>query len=136
MINETDTDSTADTSTMSVVAASHVFFHLFLFLNIPSLLTILLLLYYFIRLPELRRQQYSHQMIIYLFLTAFLINAVDIPLMLPYLQNHYYITSMNYPNVFCAFWIIYDYGMCTSNLWMMALFSIERYLSIFSDKPS
>lgn len=38
---------------------------------------------------------------------------------------------MKYPDSFCTFWILYDYGFYSLNLWLMALFALERYLLIF-----
>lgn len=38
---------------------------------------------------------------------------------------------MKYPNVFCIFWIIFDYAMSSVHLWIIAVLSLERYLLIF-----
>jgi hypothetical protein len=126
-----DTDYDTDTDSVSASVPSQVFFYIFVLLDIPSVLCSLLLFYYFIRIPELRNQLQSNQIIIYLLLGSCLVTAVDIPLILPYLQNHYYIESMKYPYLFCVFWSIYDYAMYSLNLWLMALASLERYLLIF-----
>ena len=103
-------------------------------MDIPAILCSLLLFYYFIRLSELRQQHSTHQMIIYLLICAFLLDAIDIPLMLPDFRNHYYIASMRNPNTFCLFWLMYDYGIYSTSLWFMALLSLERYLVIFFKK--
>jgi hypothetical protein len=133
--NETDynteTKSSADAVISSVPVPKQVVFYIFLLLDIPSVLCSLLLFYYFIFLPELRHSRESHQIIIYLLLGSFLVTAIDIPLILPYLQNCYYILSMKYPSSFCIFWIMHDYGMYSINLWLMALVFLERYLLIF-----
>lgn len=131
MSNSTDVNSTIDTNADANSISTEAFFYLFLFLGIPAVILTLLLFYYFFCLPELREHHYEHQMIIYLTTVAFLTNAIDIPMLLPYLKNHHYILRMAHPNVFCAFWISYDYAVCSSNVWMMALFSFERYLLIF-----
>ena len=126
---DTDTNSTTDATPVSMSVPMQVVFYIFLLLDILSVLCSLVLFYYFIRLRELHRQ--SNQIIMYLLVGTFLVTAVDIPLILPYLQNNYYIQSMKYPNAFCIFWIMYDYGMYSLNLWLMALACLERYLLIF-----
>ena len=126
-----DSNSAVDTSTESTFIGAQVFFYLHLLLDVPSVLCCLLLFYYFVRLPKLRQQHYSHQMIIYLLISAFLINIIDIPLIMPYIVKHYFIVSMSNPGSFCVFWIIYEYAICSVNLWLMALLSLERYLAIF-----
>ena len=131
MNNGTDANSTIDTNADANSMSTQAFFYLFLFLDIPAVIISLLLFYYFTRLPVLRQHHYSHQMIIYLTTVAFLTNVIDIPMILPYLKNHHYIVWIRHPNAFCTFWIVYDYVMCTLNLWMMALLSFERYLLIF-----
>jgi hypothetical protein len=128
---DADTNSSTDTVSMSVSIPSQVVFYIFLLLDIPSVLCSLLLFYYFISLRELRDQRHSNKIIIYLLIGSFLVTAVDIPLILPYLQNYYYMKSMKYPYSFCVFWIMYDYGMYSLNLWLMALACLERYLLIF-----
>lgn len=123
--------STDDTTTAPELLSNHVFFYIFLLLDIPSLLSSLLLFYYFFCLPECRRQPYSNQMIIYFLSSTFLINSINIPLMLPYFQGYHYITFMRDPNSFCIFWSMYDYTVCSLVLWLIALLSLERYLQIF-----
>ncbi len=127
----TDTNSSADAAAVSVSVPQQVVFYIFLLLDIPSVLCSLLLFYYFIYLPELRDSRESNKIIIYLLIGSFLVTAIDIPLMLPYLLNCYYILSMKYPSSFCIFWIMYNYGMYAINLWLMALVFLERYLLIF-----
>ena len=106
-------------------------FCIFSLMNMPSILCYLVLFYYFLRLPELRQQYYSHLMIIYLLLSGYLVIIIDIPLILAYIEDNYFILSMKYPQVFCTFWIVYDYSTWSINLWIMALLSLERYLLIF-----
>lgn len=120
-----------ETIAMPVPLRQQVIFYIFLLLDIPSVLCSLIIFYCFARLPELRQQIQSNQTIIYLLIATFLVNSIDMPLILPYLQNDYYIIPMKYPNSFCTFWIIYDYGFYSLNLWLMALFALERYLLIF-----
>jgi hypothetical protein len=128
---DTDNSSSADITTAAVSLQAQFVFYIFLLLDIPSVFCSLLLFYCFARLPELRQQHQSNQIIIYLLVGTFLVAAVDVPLILSYLQNHYYIQFMKYPNSFCIFWIMYDYGMYSINLWLMALACLERYLLIF-----
>ena len=124
-------NSTIDTSTESSSIQTEIFFYLFLFVDIPAVLCSMLLFYYFIRLPELRHQHYTNQMIIYVLICTFLLDVVDIPLMLPYLRNYHYIASMRNPQSFCLFWLMYDYIIYIACLWFIALLSLERYLVIF-----
>lgn len=131
MDNGTDFNSTTDDSPEVDILAKQLFFYLFSLLDIPSVICILLLLYYFVHLPELRQQHYSHQMVIYLLISAFLTNIIDVPLVMSYLHKHYFIISMSHPDSFCVFWVIYQYAICSVNLWLMALLSFERYLAIF-----
>jgi hypothetical protein len=126
-----DTYCSTDANTVAVPVPSQVVFYIFLLLDIPSVLCSLVLFYYFIRLSELRDQGHANQIIIYLLIGSFLVTAVDIPLILPYLQNYYYIISMKYPYSFCIFWVMLDYVMYSLNLWIMALACLERYLLIF-----
>lgn len=128
---ETDVNSTSDFSILSASLESQIVFYILLFLDIPSILCSILLFYYLIRLPELRQERYFNPMVIYLLISAFLISTIDIPLVLRYHQNHYFIESMADTDRFCIFWIIYDYIMWSFNLWSMTLFSLERYLVIF-----
>ena len=128
---DNETNASIDTSTGHNPLALHIIFYIFLLLDIPSVLCSFLLFYYFLRPPGRRQPAYSNQMIIYLLISAFLITTIDIPFILPYLQQYYYIASMKYPYTFCVFWLMYDYITWAINLWLMALFSIERYLLIF-----
>ena len=128
---DVDTNSSSDIDTIFVPLPSQVVFYIFLLLDISSVLCSLVLFYYFSRLRETRHEPYSNHSLIYLLLGTFLVTVVDVPLILPYLQNCYYILSMKYPYIFCSFWIIYDYGMYSLNLWLMALACLERYLLIF-----
>lgn len=116
MDSNVESNSTAESSAEYISTGSQMFFYIFLLLDIPSILCCSLLFYYFIRIPELHQQHYSHQMMIYLLINSFLIIAIDIPLMLPYLQGYYYITTMTNPSSFCLFWKIFDYSMCSLNL--------------------
>ncbi len=124
-------DINNDTTTVPVSLPAQFVFYIFALLDIPSVLCSLLLFYCFARLPELRQQNHSNQIIIYLLVGTFLVTSGDIPLILSYLQNHYFIVSMKYPDSFCIFWTMYDYGMYSVNLWLMALLCLERYLLIF-----
>jgi hypothetical protein len=128
---DNDTNVSTDTTSVSVSLEEQFVFYIFLLLDIPSVLCSLVLFYCFICVPELRQQRHANQMIIYLLVGTFLVTIVDIPLILPYLQNHYYIRFMKYPDSFCVFWVMYDYGMYSLNLWLMALVCLERYLLIF-----
>lgn len=116
---------------IGVPIESQFVFYIFLFLDIPSVFCSLILFYYFVRLPEYHREEYSNQMISYLLFGSFLVISIDIPLMFPYLQNDFYIYSLKHPIEFCMFWTIIDFGMYSTNLWLMALASFERYLRIF-----
>ena len=129
--DDNDSNWAIDTNAESTFIGAQLFFYLYLLLDIPSVLCCLLLFYYFFRLPELRQQHYSHQMIIYLLISAFLTNIIDVPLVMSYLHKHYFIASMSNPDSFCVFWIIYEYAICSVNLWLMAILSLERYLAIF-----
>lgn len=131
--DDANQNSTIDPSTESDSIPTEIFFYLFLLVDIPAVLCIFLLLYYFIRLLELRHQNYTDQMIIYLLICAFLLDAVDI--MLPYFRNHYYIASTRNSNTFCLFWLMYEYGIYSTSLWFMALLSLERCVVIFFKKP-
>ena len=131
LYNESDTDSTSETSTAASILVSQIVFYLYLIVDIPSVLCSLILFYYFLHLPELRQQHYAHQIMLYPLFSAFLITAIDIPLILAHLKDKYYITSMKNPESFCIFWIIYDDTLWSINLWMLALLSLERYLLIF-----
>jgi hypothetical protein len=128
---DTNTDPSSDAVTVPVPVQKQAVFYIFLLLDIPSVLCSLLLFYYFICLPELRHPRESNQIIIYLLISSFLVTAIDIPLILPYLKNCYYILSMKYPYSFCIFWIMYDYSLYAMNLWLVALVFLERYLLIF-----
>ena len=132
--SDPDTNSSTDPNILPVSLESQLVLYILLFLDIPSVLCSLLLFYYFIRLPELRQERYFNPMVIYLLLSAFFISTVDIPLVLRYHQNHYFIVSMENPDSFCVFWIIYDYIMWSLNLWALTLFSLERYLMIFYNR--
>jgi hypothetical protein len=132
MMIEMKSDNVSDSNIdESVSLPSQMVFYIFLLLDIPSVACSLLLFYCFIYFRELRQHQYSNQIMIYLLVGSFLVTAVDIPLILPYLQNNYFIESMKYPNSFCVFWVMYDYGMYSINLWLMSLACLERYLFIF-----
>lgn len=129
--DDSNQNLTVNTSVESDLVPTEIFFYLFLLVDIPAVLCSILLLYCFICLPELRQQHYTHQMIVYLLICAFLLDAFDIPLMLPYFHNHYFIASMHNRHSFCLFWILYDYVIYAVSLWFMALLSVERYLVIF-----
>ena len=129
--DDTEANSTTDANTVVQSLSTQVFFYLFLFSDIPSLSCSLLLFYFFLRLPELRQQYYSHQMSLYLLSVTFLMNAIDMSLILFYLHDNNYFASRNYPFSFCMFWVIYDYTLWSLILWIVALLSLERYLSIF-----
>ena len=120
-----------DNATVSLLLAQQIIFYIFLVLDISSLLCSCVLFYCYFRLTELRQQIRSNLMIIYLLASVSLLNVINIPLILPYFQNHYYIAAMKYPNVFCVFWIIFDYAMSSVHLWIIAILSLERYLLIF-----
>lgn len=124
------TNSSSNITTTSTSLPLRVFFYMFLLLDIPSVLCSLSLFYYYFSLPELR-QHYAHQMIFYLLAIAFLVTAIDMPIILAYLQDNHNIASMKHPDLFCGFWRVYDYCTWSLNLWIMALFSLERYLVIF-----
>jgi hypothetical protein len=82
-----------------------------LLLEIPSIPCSLLLFYYFARLPEVRQQYPSNQTNIYLRFGTFLVTVFDIPIILSYLQNNFFIALLKNPISFCMFWYIYDCGM-------------------------
>lgn len=124
-------NSTSDLFIAPTSIAARIVFYIFLILDIPSILCSVLLVYYFIRLPEFRHRHHSNVTLICLLLGSFLVTAIDIPLILPYLQNRHYVNSMRYPRTFCIFWTIYDYGMYSLNLWLVTLICLERYLFIF-----
>ena len=124
-------NSNSDGTVVPVSISSQVVFYIFLLLDIPSVFCSLILFYYFTCLPEYRHHRYSNAILIYLLIGSCLVTAIDVPLILPYLQNHYYIAPMKYPRSFCIFWTIYDYGMYSLNLWLMTLTCSERYLLIF-----
>lgn len=129
--NGINTNSSSDTSDIPISLPSEIVFYIFLLLDIPSVLCSVILFYYFIRLREHRDQHHSNEVIIYLLFGSFLVTSIDIPMMLPYFQNYNYIEKMKYPYSFCMFWIMYDYGMYSFNLWLMSLICLERYLLIF-----
>ena len=131
MDNESDINSIIGTNTMPVSLTTQIIFYIFVLLDVPSIICCFLLFYSFLCLPELRQRNDSNLMIIYLLISAFLLNAIDIPLQLPYFQNYHYIVSLKYPKAFCIFWLMYDYSTFALNLWFMALLSLERYLLIF-----
>ena len=124
-------NSTIDTMIAPTSIAGQVVFYISLLLDSPSVLCSFILFYYFIDLPEFRNHRHSKAILTYLLIGSFLVTAIDIPLILPYLKNYHYITSMKYPETFCIFWNIYDYGMYAINLWLVTLTCLERYLLIF-----
>lgn len=108
-----------------------IFFYTFAVLDSLAILCSLLLFYCFACLPELHREHYAHLTAIYLLISAFLISTIDVPMLLMYFQNYHQIASLKDPNSFCIFWRILDYIFFTINLWLIALFSLERYIMIF-----
>ncbi|CAF1163081.1 unnamed protein product [Adineta ricciae] len=124
-------EATKDGDTQPSSLSVQFIYYTFLLLDIVSVPCSFIIFYYFIRSPELRHQRESNHLIIHLLIGTSLVTAVDVPLIIPYLQNHYYIASMAYPTRFCIFWIMYDYGMYSVNLWLMAFTGLERYLQIF-----
>ena len=129
--DDTDTNFSSTATSDSPALPTQVVFYVFLLLDIPSIACSLLLFMYFMSARDPRHQHHSNPTITYLLVGSFLVTTVDLPLILPYLQNHYFIASMKNPNPFCVFWIMYDYGMYSLNLWLMALACLERYLLIF-----
>ena len=129
--NNTTIDISTDATSVQVPAEQQVVFYIFSILGMVSIPCSILLFYYFIRLSELRQQHPLNQTIIYLLIAAFLVTSIDIPLILTYLQQYYFIQFLTNPISFCMFWYIYDCGLYSLSLWLMALFSLERYLSIF-----
>lgn len=125
------TSSSTDATPISVPLENQIVFYIFLLLEIPSVSCSLLLFYYFARISEVHQQYPANQTIIYLLLSTFLVNVIDIPIILSYLQNFFFIELLKNPISFCMFWYIYDCGMYALNLWLMALFAFEHYLSIF-----
>lgn len=126
-----DLNVTIDTTLEFDALAAQVFFYTLAVLVSLSILCSILLLYYFACLPQFHQQHYAHHTIIYLLVDAFLINTIDVPILLMYLQNYHRIASLKDPNSFCIFWRIFDYSVYSINLWLIALFSLERYIMIF-----
>lgn len=129
-----DTRSEINVETVTVSVPAQVVFYIFLLLDIPSVLCALVLFYCYVRLPDLRQHQEANPLLIYLLVGSFLVTTIDVPFILLYLQNHYFIASMQSPHALCTFWIIYDYGLYSMNLWLMALTCLERYLRIFFNR--
>ena len=122
---------TIDTSLEFDARAAQVLFYTFAVLDSLSILCSLLLLYFFACLPQFCQQYYAHHTFIYLLVGAFVTNTIDVPILLMYFQNYHQIASLKDPNAFCIFWRILDYSIYSINLWLTALFSLERYIMIF-----
>lgn len=133
ILNTRDLNNNSEVNNVEVSPSlpNQIVFYIFLLLDIPSVLCSFILFYYLIGLRAIGQQRYSNHTIIYLLLGSFIVTSFDIPLILPYLQNDYYIQSMKYPNSFCVFWVMLDYGMYSVNLWLMSYACLERYLLIF-----
>ena len=69
--------SDGDVSVAELVQAQMVFFFFVVF-DAPSVLCSLMVLYYFARLRELRRQYPANQIIIYLLIGSFMLTVVDV----------------------------------------------------------
>ncbi|UJR12517.1 hypothetical protein I4U23_016692 [Adineta vaga] len=103
-------------------------FYIFLLIDIPSILCSLLLFYNFLHFHD---QHPSNRMLISLLIGSFLINTIDIPMIIIHFHDIYYIESMGSPKTYCIFWILCDYILYSLNLWLLSLSCFERYFMIF-----
>ncbi|UJR12215.1 hypothetical protein I4U23_016392 [Adineta vaga] len=123
--NETEFDE------VETYLSRQITFYIFLLIDIPSILCSLLLFYNFLHFHNQFHQHPSNRMLISLLIVSFLINIIDIPMIIAHCYDIFYIESMSAPGSFCIFWLLYDYILYSLYLWLMALSCFERYLMIF-----
>lgn len=109
--DDTVTNFSRTATSDSPALPTQVVFYVFLLLDFPSIACSLLLFIYLMSARDPRHQHHSNPTISYLLVGSFLVTTVDLPLILPYLQRHYFVASMKNPNSFCVFRIMHDYGI-------------------------
>ncbi|CAF4289878.1 unnamed protein product, partial [Adineta steineri] len=89
---------------------------------IPSIICSLLIFYHFVRFPQIRKKLNNHVILI-LLLVNFIQIVIDMPLTLIVLHTGFVFIQTD---VFCKFWLVYNYAVCVSGLTLMAYGCIER----------
>ncbi|CAF3636155.1 unnamed protein product [Rotaria socialis] len=93
----------------------------------PSLISFLIIFYYFIRLRKrLLFDRINHHVILCILISDFLLIVTALPFALHYLSLGYVQTKK-----VCLFWIFWSYSLGAASLFLTVYTSIERYLLVF-----
>ena len=105
-------------------------FILLLFVEILSIICILIILFYFFSNWNLIMKKFLHNHVIFLLIiVSFFYVTLDLPLII----NHYRIGYDNYRKIsFCFWWYWLDYTLLTTSLYLTATASIQRHILVFN----
>ncbi|CAF3431409.1 unnamed protein product [Rotaria sp. Silwood2] len=122
-----ETDSGSSQSSEPELYRYYIKLYLFGSLEVPSILISIYILFKFINNRQFRSHINNHSIIL-LIIVSFLNTTSELPITLQFLRVGYIKPNSN---IFCLFWIWYNFSLQSTNLVLMTWVSFQRHILIF-----